>query len=641
MKYIQSFIGGVLLMLVSCNEVELSGDAGGGVGAVTAGFRDSVITVFENAGTGSAEILFSQPVPENVTLVLTVAEEENMQENRDYFIPVMELAVAAGEKSAEVGFSVVDDNIANGARSFTLRMISAGGCVQDSAASCVRVDVLDDEGDVAVGFETTAVSVSERKIGGDGPSYVYNIPVMLSGTFRKPVKFEVAVHAVDGENAAVENVNFRLPENTIIVESADAGIYVPVEIIDDGEIRDDIVFEVEITGVTGGVIHTSNRRVMVTILGDKLASFGAESYSVKEGEELRIPVTLNKPLLEGDADPKVAVVVNGGSDGDFVLVADTLRFKPGELSGEVVIEAVDNRNLDANRILEVSIVKAGGIYIGSIGSCTVTIEDDESPAFEIGKVTVEEDCGDVELTVGLPIPLETDVRLELDITEGAGKYSLVTKELSIPAGETTGKVILNIGHEAEYGDTPQFTVFVRSANGIPYGENVCSADVTIEQCLYRKMLGEWVMRIGSYDGNGYQESDKEFDDYLFSEKEWNKSFTVTGSFIDGWGKITTTIEFDKESHNAAWKNDLPLYKNVGFGSGVDVYVRTAVQDDQYWSAFGMDMPLVLEEGKKLTWLFDVSKEYGLRSDFRLNGTTTDANNLGTWFIFKDIKLIKK
>lgn len=48
---------GSILALSSCNEVKFSGDAGEGTGTVTAGFRDSVITIFENMGTGSVGIL--------------------------------------------------------------------------------------------------------------------------------------------------------------------------------------------------------------------------------------------------------------------------------------------------------------------------------------------------------------------------------------------------------------------------------------------------------------------------------------------------------------------------------------------------------------------------------------------------------
>ena len=89
MRYI-SLIIGCILALTSCNEVKVSGN-GDGASVLTAGFRDTVVTVFENIGTDTLYVDFSQVLQEGTPVVLSVVEEENMQEGKDYFLPVQEL----------------------------------------------------------------------------------------------------------------------------------------------------------------------------------------------------------------------------------------------------------------------------------------------------------------------------------------------------------------------------------------------------------------------------------------------------------------------------------------------------------------------------------------------------------------------
>ena len=99
------------------------------------------------------------------------------------------------------------------------------------------------------------------------------------------------------------------------------------------------------------------------------------------------------------------------------------------------------------------------------------------------------------------------------------------------------------------------------------------------------------------------------------------------------------MEYDPSTGNAKWLNNEHIYTGVNFnGTVIDCYLKTAVQNDQYWSAFKYAMPLVWDESNK-TFTWDISASFGLRSDCRKTGTEETTDIL--WFIFKNLSMTKK
>lgn len=267
MRYISFFIGGVLTFS-ACHEAKFVGMGGEAGEVLTAGFRDTLITVFENAGTGKLAIDFSQASALETKVTVAVTAEENMQENKDYFITAKEIVVAEGEKSVDVEYALVDNNEANDSRSFTLKLMSLNGGIIDEQRADVKVKVLDDESEIAVGFKNTEMTVPEREPGSQELSYVCEIPVEISGTLNKPIQFKVSIQKLNEPDEAIENVHFRLTESVFVVSDATDIVFVPVEIINDDEIAGNRVFVLDITEVVGAGINTAQKRCTVTIEDD-------------------------------------------------------------------------------------------------------------------------------------------------------------------------------------------------------------------------------------------------------------------------------------------------------------------------------------------------------------------------------------
>lgn len=439
MRYISLFIGAVLA-LSACQEVKFSGN-GGENGILTAGFRDSLVTVFENTGATRLVIDFSQKLVQKTKVTVAVAAEENMQEDKDYFIPVKEFSVDAGEQSVEVECVLVDDNKTNDSRSFTLRLASLNGGAVNEEHADVRVKVLDDESDVAVGFETTVMTVSERGSGAPaGESYRCEIPVKLYGTLHKPLQFRVDAIRAEGSNAAVEDVNFRLLQTVFVVENAEGKISVPVEILDDDKVNANRFFTLDIAEVTGGETYTQQKHCIVTIKNDDLGIYFGKA--TMEAEERAGKVKIPVKLTDVTEQPVTFTVKGTGTaveNTDYSL-EKSWTIEAGQDSVELEVELLHAPGVQDDRVLTLAFAELGTLQVFEEQPvCDVKILDvDTKVEFKYDVLGMRGSRGNLTVPVVLAAPLAHDVSLSLNSEFPEGVEATVKNaSVTIPAGETS------------------------------------------------------------------------------------------------------------------------------------------------------------------------------------------------------------
>ena len=93
----------------------------------------------------------------------------------------------------------------------------------------------------------------------------------------------------------------------------------------------------------------------------------------------------------------------------------------------------------------------------------VQLNDDRS-------VTILENGGDaVEIDVVLGGPQASDTQVEFDVTGDATRYTLAPSSLSIPAGETSGTIILMAIDDEEINGDLDVVVALSTSSGLPVG----------------------------------------------------------------------------------------------------------------------------------------------------------------------------
>lgn len=473
MRYISFFIIGILA-LSACHEVKFAGNSSEAGGVLTAGFSDTLITVFENAGTGKLAIEFSQALAQEARVAVAVSAEENMQENKDYFITAKELSVAAGEKSIDIEYALVDDNKTNDSRSFTVKLMSINGGVIDGQRAAVQIKVLDDESDVAVGFDTTAFSVEERETGeAAGVSHRCEIPVKIFGTLRKPLQFKVALLPSQGSAAAVENVHFRLLQTVFVVENATDAISVPVEIMDDTEVNADRTFTLDITEVTGGEIYTWQKRCVVTIANDDMGIYFGKSVTVaEEGAGIvRIPVKLTRVC---DSDVNFTLSAEGLEEGTDYTLTKQWNIAAGEDFVEIEVEVKHVEGIQEDRTLTLGFASVGeGLQVfAEQPDCKLNIWDiDTRVEFKYGEWGLKDSRGTVQVPIVLEQALMHDVSFTTSLNLPEGTQAVVTSpEVTIPAGQTSAVVEVKVTQMSQVKTS--FSMSIGNVKGATAGDRI-------------------------------------------------------------------------------------------------------------------------------------------------------------------------
>lgn len=466
MRYISLIIGGILALSACHDEVKFAGNHSETGEVLIAGFRDTLVSVFENVGTGKLTIDFSQALAQETILTVTVAAEENMQENEDFFITSKILSVAGGEKSIDIEYVLVDDNKTNDIRSFSLKLVSLNGGYINEECACVRVKVLDDESDVAVGFEKTATTVAEREPGSmAGAVYRCEIPVKIYGTLGKPLQFKVAVLPAEGANAAMENVNFRLLQTVFVVENASDVISVPVEIIDDAEVNADRIFTLDITEVTGGEIYTYQKHCSVTIKNDDMGIyFGkARVENYENAGKVKIPVKLTPGAANTDI-PFVLAVTGLEEDVDYRLTKEW-TIPAGQEEIDIEMELLHREGIAPDRTLtlEFASVEGNVTVFEEQPTCEVSILDvDTELDFKYAEYGIKTPKGNVEIPVVLNgEALTHDVSFTVGLNLPAGVEATVDESFIIPAGETSATVLVKVSNMG----VSSFTMKIKNVQG--------------------------------------------------------------------------------------------------------------------------------------------------------------------------------
>lgn len=625
---------------------ENGGNAGGSETNVEACFGYEAKTVLKNAGQVLVPVKLAKPVSSAVKV--TVAAEKgsgdtDAREGIDFNLPEKVVTIPAGDTVAHLTVDLLDNGKTDNERVVKLNMTGVYGGklgTPHSASLHIVSNAFVEFGKAkwetweSANVETSSEEVRNSRF----------IPLTITGEITEPatIVFEVT------DSSAIEPTHFSV-EKELVVTPGTTTVNVEIKPVDDLEVNDDRIFILKIKEIRGGnlLIGKTNSSCEVKILSEEILrslSWGETSKEVTDQETIiRVPVSLDKVPLETFTVDIVADDQTDAVEGvDYQILTSQISIDASR-QATVEVKVLNNREVNADRTL---VLKFANITDNTISikenakSFTLGIKNSDFPVFVGGEEAVEDAMNEVSISIPA-VDRERIITLEYSSTESVeGTYFTIPAEtVVVPAGAESVQLSVDVKYTVEFPTVaPELTVSIVKVDEVVL-ENAVNTTLVLTPCDYRKLIGDWDFKIGSYDGNGKQFTDL-VRNMTFEMKEWKKSFVVKTEWIVEWGQISVVVLWNEETGNASWSNDVPLYKNVGFGSGVDVYLRTAYDNDQYWTAYKTPMPLVWNADTK-TFVWDISAKFGVRSDFRNAGTDTDGNTNGTWFIFGNLSMTKK
>ncbi len=150
------------------------------------------------------------------------------------------------------------------------------------------------------------------------------------------------------------------------------------------------------------------------------------------------PVTVRYATVDGTAT----------AGEDYVTVANTLDFAPGETEKVVRVTVIDDTLIEPDETFALNLTNAEGAELARDRGVATILDDDGVPVLSIGDVSVAEGAGRAVFTVSLSAPSYREIAVRFatadESAEAPADYAQTSGTLRIPIGETTGTITVPI-----------------------------------------------------------------------------------------------------------------------------------------------------------------------------------------------------
>ena len=197
-------------------------------------------------------------------------------------------------------------------------------------------------------------------------------------------------------------------------------------------------FELEVTDAAG-LSHTDAVTVTVQGRGSPAVTIAPGSSPVQEGTQASFTLS-----LDDAATGTLAVLVTVTESGAMLsgTVPTTVSFGAGDQTSTLRLATVDDAVIESDSTVTVVLEPGDGYTLGEAAAASVTVTDDDEPAWNVSAEPLEIGEGDsatltVAITNGKTFALEQSIALAVSGTAVAADYRLASSPLQLAAGSTS------------------------------------------------------------------------------------------------------------------------------------------------------------------------------------------------------------
>ena len=332
------------------------------------------VTVAEDGGSAVFSVRLSGESTATVT-VGYATEDGTAHAGSDYTAGSGTLTFESGAREQTIAVAVIDDSEEEGSETFTVRLsdVRNATLLDGEGTATIR----DDDGDGSPqppGLPTLAIN--DVTVAEDGGSAVFS--VRLSGASSATVTVGYATE----DGTAHAGSDYTAGSGTLTFESGAREQTIAVAVIDDSEEEGSETFTVRLSDVRNATLLDGEGTA--TIRDDEYSgvrvSYGAESYTVKEGEFVAVEVVLSASPDRPLTIPLTHVPGNGAGRKDYSGVPESVRFDSFETRKTFNVTAEeDDEHDDGESIILGFGTLPPGVRAAVPERSTVTITDDPQP----------------------------------------------------------------------------------------------------------------------------------------------------------------------------------------------------------------------------------------------------------------------
>ena len=339
--------------------------------AVVLSKTDLTVTEGDAAGSSYTVKLATRP---SDTVIVTISGHADT----DLSLDKTTLTFTAGNWNTAQTVTVTASQDADAANDTATLTHTASGGDYASVSNTLPVTVTDNDTPDIV-LSETGLTVTEGDAAGS--SYTVKLATEPTGSVS------VAITGHDGTDLSLDKTTL-----TFTVDNWNTAQTVTVKAGEDDDAAND----------TGTLTHTASggdyasvsNTLLVTLTDDDevpvTVQFGATTYEVVEGETVTVAVTLS-------ADPERTVVVpithspqdGADSPADYSGVPANLTFNTGQMSQTITFTAAqDEVDDDESVLLGFGAPLPGGVSLGTTGTTTVSITDDDVAGVSVSEASL-------------------------------------------------------------------------------------------------------------------------------------------------------------------------------------------------------------------------------------------------------------
>ena len=369
----------------------------------------------------------------------------------DYSLSPTSLTLDAGDTSVTATVTAVDDSVIEESDETVVVTASHGGGTVGSATVTIE------DNDTA----TWSVTAGPAKVAEGAASTV---------TVSVDKEFEVDQTITLAARGTAASSDYSLSPTSLTLDAGDTSVTATVTAVDDSDEESDET--VVVTASHGGGTVGS---ATVTIEDNDTATWSVTAGPAKvvEGAASTVTVSVDK---EFEVDQTITLAARGtAASSDYSLSPTSLTLDAGDTSVTATVTAVDDSVIEESDETVVVTASHGG---GTVGSATVTIEDNDTATWSVtaGPAKVAEGAAStVTVSVGKEFEVDQTITLAARGTAASSDYSLSPTSLTLDAGDTSVTATVTAVDDSD--EESDETVVVTASHG---GGAVGSATVTIE-----------------------------------------------------------------------------------------------------------------------------------------------------------------
>jgi len=411
-------------------------------------FASSVQSADESDGTADLQVVLSAASGRDVTVNYTVAPGGTASGSGvDYAFSGSTLTIPAGQTTASIPVTIVDDTLAEGNEQVSFVLSSPVNATLGNPGT-VALTIVDNDGLPLVGFATATSSALEN----GGPA---TITVTLSAASLSTVN---VTYTVTG-GTATRGVDYTLPDGQVTFSPGQTSRTITV-------------------GLQGDSIDEDDETIVVTLSNPVNASLGARSvhtFTITDDDPSAAVAFATAAFNAAEAIGTATVAVNltgttartvsvnysvtggtaAGGGTDYTLAAGTLTYAPGDTSKTISLPIVNDalNEITETIVISLSLPTNSNGVLGPVSTTTCSIiDDDPLPTISFGAATSNGSESVTSPTIPVNLSTASGRTVTVSYAVGAGgtatgggtDYTLTAGTLTFPAGTTTVNIPLTV-----------------------------------------------------------------------------------------------------------------------------------------------------------------------------------------------------